>query len=717
MVPFRGIGCTPDGTASSRAVVSWDSVTVAAAIPIMARRLTRHQMQLVAPSALEDDPLIAEAVVDLIHHVLPSLGRRYLRKFMQHAGVRTLVMILPEDLAHPATGGKDDTSDSSDSEDAADASDEAKGSEVNAQSDDMGQSKSEAAIAAEADEGENVEDEEDEDQDGRDDSDDESDDEGTDDDGPGMPTGLDPAARALMKRRLAGAVCYELGERLGERLVQVSLLGVRLRYQRLGVASRLVRALLSGEASDERPEAAIAWADTRAIPFFRRHGFAEDALLNARYREISAPWARATLMSAQLPPPVPEAAGSTGAKTAVSGWATASNLDDTLEAWRKARLLEYSKELCLIEKLHAEIRMLREKVSVQQGHAAVIMAENQKLRMENATLTREFEAYRRARSGAAAHAAEAAAAAHVAVVTDVTDEARESGEGWKARSGVHEVRSPMLASAKSLSAADWIAEAEAEAAREVAASMAESRNGGSDPAARPLTSDARSRSSSQSSSHTTSVPASPASPSGRARQRWNAALAEGVSREELQEALRRCKPGAAGPSRSLALTKWIMPSAESAKRLQHRHASCRALLTDPDLTLRLFYGAPQADLQRLLENGFDGVPPDPHRLSEYGRGWYFSKYATHAHHYTAGGGCVLLAEVAVGSTETVVRRDAGRGAPSAGFDSMVVPGRRLPSASGLRGVATGDVNEEYVIFDGSQAVPLCLVFYEDEGGL
>ena len=189
----------------------------------------------------------------------------------------------------------------------------------------------------------NVEDEEDEDQDGRDDSDDESDDEGTDDDGPGMPTGLDPAARALMKRRLAGAVCYELGERLGERLVQVSLLGVRLRYQRLGVASRLVRALLSGEASDERPEAAIAWADTRAIPFFRRHGFAEDALLNARYREISAPWARATLMSAQLPPPVPEAAGSTGAKTAVSGWATASNLDDTLEAWRKARLLEYSK--------------------------------------------------------------------------------------------------------------------------------------------------------------------------------------------------------------------------------------------------------------------------------------------------------------------------------------------------------------------------------------
>ena len=89
--------------------------------------------------------------------------------------------------------------------------------------------------------------------------------------------------------------------------MQVSLIGVRLRYQRLGAASRLLRTLLNGEAiGSGRPEAALAWADEGAIDFFRRHGFTQDPMLNARYREVSAPWARSTLMSAQLPPPLPD---------------------------------------------------------------------------------------------------------------------------------------------------------------------------------------------------------------------------------------------------------------------------------------------------------------------------------------------------------------------------------------------------------------------------
>lgn len=59
-----------------------------------------------------------------------------------------------------------------------------------------------------------------------------------------------------------------------------------------------------------------------------------------------------------------------------------------------------------------------------------------------------------------------------------------------------------------------------------------------------------------------------------------------------------------------------------------------------------------------------------------------------------------------------MRRDAGRGAPSAGFDSIVVPGRRLPSQASAPGSPErGEVNEEYVVFDGSQALPLHLLFY------
>ena len=96
---------------------------------------------------------------------------------------------------------------------------------------------------------------------------------------------------------------------------------------------------------------------------------------------------------------------------------------------------------------------------------------------------------------------------------------------------------------------------------------------------------------------------------------------------------------------------------------------------------------------------------------------------------------MLLAQVAVGNAETVVRRDEGRGAPSASYDSIVVPGRPLPSlqarpkagapsaaaastgpsssvAASVRRRGGGEMSEEYVIFDGSQALPLYLLKYE-----
>ena len=93
------------------------------------------------------------------------------------------------------------------------------------------------------------------------------------------------------------------------------------------------------------------------------------------------------------------------------------------------------------------------------------------------------------------------------------------------------------------------------------------------------------------------------------------------------------------------------------------------------------------------------------------------RYASRAHYYNGGCGSVLLCLVAVGNTETVMRRDCSRGAPSSGFDSIVVPGRRLPSQAVGRGECGANpagharFNEEYVVFDGSQVLPLCLLEY------
>ena len=52
-----------------------------------------------------------------------------------------------------------------------------------------------------------------------------------------------------------------------------------------------------------------------------------------------------------------------------------------------------------------------------------------------------------------------------------------------------------------------------------------------------------------------------------------------------------------------------------------------------------------AGAQGLLERGFDAAAPE---LPEntYGRGWYFSKYASYAHHFSCGSGYLLLTLVA-----------------------------------------------------------------------
>lgn len=115
----------------------------------------------------------------------------------------------------------------------------------------------------------------------------------------------------------------------------------------------------------------------------------------------------------------------------------------------------------------------------------------------------------------------------------------------------------------------------------------------------------------------------------------------------------------------------------------------------------------------MLSDGFDAAPLQRNEAHVFGRGWYFTRYASRAHHFAGGTGCLLLALVAVGQTETVVKRDERRGAPSPGFDSVIVPGRQLPSSathpSGRGG--GGSFSEDYIIFDGSQAQPLYLLEY------
>jgi hypothetical protein len=67
-------------------------------------------------------------------------------------------------------------------------------------------------------------------------------------------------------------------------------------------------------------------------------------------------------MCVQLAPPIPDLAAGAGASAAAAAWVAAEPLGEQIAAWRHARLLEYSRELALIERFHSEVRSLRDKV-------------------------------------------------------------------------------------------------------------------------------------------------------------------------------------------------------------------------------------------------------------------------------------------------------------------------------------------------------------------
>jgi hypothetical protein len=213
----------------------------------------------------DDDRELFYSVIRLYHQVLPNLKRSYLRKYLVAKNVRTLVMIHPdpEQLERRAASYGDE-----EEECESDSGEESASSGVDEDGAESGEKGAPSAAAP-------------------------------------RPGAFTPVAG------LVGALSFEQGSRLGQDLLQVGVVGVDIRFQHAGVGGQLLRAVLSGQATSGRPDAAIVWADLKAVLFFRRHGFDDDLILNARYKDISDEWARSILMSVQAahplssPPPSP----------------------------------------------------------------------------------------------------------------------------------------------------------------------------------------------------------------------------------------------------------------------------------------------------------------------------------------------------------------------------------------------------------------------------
>lgn len=126
-------------------------------------------------------------------------------------------------------------------------------------------------------------------------------------------------------------------------------------------------------------------------------------------------------------------------------------------------------------------------------------------------------------------------------------------------------------------------------------------------------------------------------------------------------------------------------------------------LGDPVVCTQLYYcgGTDDKQIERIMKQGFS---KEDFTRGPYGKGLYFSMQASQAAAFSSPGK-LLLCNVGLGLTESVVVHDRGRTLPPPGFDSILTGGR-TPSP-----VFPGPPQQEYIVFDPLQAIPVYLVEY------
>lgn len=127
-------------------------------------------------------------------------------------------------------------------------------------------------------------------------------------------------------------------------------------------------------------------------------------------------------------------------------------------------------------------------------------------------------------------------------------------------------------------------------------------------------------------------------------------------------------------------------------------------LGDPVICTQLYFcgGASDEQIERIMKQGFS---KKDFTRGPYGKGLYFSAQACQAAAFSAPGK-LLLCNVGLGLTESVVVQDRGRSLPPPGYDSILTAGRTPSPVS-----SQASPQQEYVVFDPLQAIPVYLVEY------
>lgn len=351
----------------------------------------------VLASGADADAKLREVAISLFRHVLPGVGRRFMRKLLASERATTLLLmrsaedVLAERRRHlaalqAAPAASSDKEDEEGSEKTSSFSGPS-GSGSGSGEDEAGGADGSAGGRSPPAGGEVS-----------------SCSEGDDEALRGAPA---EAAAVRLKHRVVGAASWEMVPepqcpRGSERVLQLTLIGVRTKFQSCGLGAQLIRRALSPRLSGLH-DATIAFADHDAVPFFRRHGFSDDAILTSRFRAVADAWDQSVLMlRADLRAP-PRGVSGGGADDpllqspsdlAEPRYLAGDDLRASVDEWRALKVETYSSELALVERLRAEVVLLRARAVKQDDYVRFLKAENTQLHRQRGALAEDVAGLR-----------------------------------------------------------------------------------------------------------------------------------------------------------------------------------------------------------------------------------------------------------------------------------------------------------------------------------
>ncbi|XP_071498468.1 uncharacterized protein [Diadema antillarum] len=495
---------------------------------------------------------------------------------------------------------------------------------------------------------------------------------------------LEPAV-GIESRIVACATWEKSNIRPGEKIIQIDLVGVRKRCRRCGIGRYLLQQMKDVSIVGHF-DTLVVYADHSAVDFFSLHGFSDDIVLNSKYSELADNWTNCTLMS-YIPPFV----GQTILRdTDMTLDLKAIELE--LQKWTVKSREAYQGQMSCLIKLRHEVIALRALVSSQKDLIESLTDEletvqRDKLMLEKCHLEYKIAAikasyYKRHSDDAATNAPGADGSAYepgelpenVLVSEDDDDE--------------HEDEK------------DEDADDEEEDDDEAGAGVVVDDDDDDDD---------------DDDEIDTATLIKALEMEANALQGTKQNIDHGSMLEGQQIAIRFeeemiDKPL---PGQRCRVTDVTMATGVSMT-IKELYGIRLKQLGDPTIRMRLYFcgtGARPERLGRIMSNGFS---EEDFSYGDYGVGLYFSEYPSVAAQFSAFGK-MLVAEVGLGNTESVVKKDRTRVAPPIGFDSIVTPGRlSRKNADGGDGAHESIVPmdcKEYIIFDSLQVLPVCLVEY------